>query len=327
MAPPAIGPSEMYVTPPAAAAARHRGRETIRALVWSALRCIVMRPAGLRAVNLLHRRLRPAARRRFYYLCCDETCAVKGPWAVTFAGRRLVLPLSRDFSLGWDLAIGFDGYDTEIHEVYEGLVRGPRPPRVFFDVGASYGLHSLRFLAHGVRTVSFEPNPDCHAFFRACCARNGLVPDIQPIAVGACDGLVELTVPGDRTYLGTVVSSVKADWQDGRPLASRMVPQVTLDAFVQRLGVLPDLIKIDTEGNELQVLEGAEQVLQRGRPLVVLESWPAPGPRHALFDRLAGHGYRLQALAPTSPPRPVLTRAAFLDSPAVNFLAYPAERP
>jgi FkbM family methyltransferase len=328
MASPAIEPKELQLVAPDAVLARHRsGREVVRALLWSVLQRIVMRPAGLRVVNLLHGRLGPAARRRFYYLCADESCAVTGPWWVAFAGRRLVLPLGRNFRLGWVFAIGFDGYDTELHELYAGLLRGPRPPRVFFDVGASYGLHSLRFLAHGVRTVSFEPNPDCHAFFRACCARNGFVPDIQAVAVGAHDGSVELTVPGDRTYLGTVVASVKAGWQDGRPLVTRTVPQVTLDAFVQRRGILPDIVKIDVEGSELQVLDGAEEVLRWGRPLLVLESWPAPGPRHALFDRLAGHAYRLQALAPASPPQPVLTRSAFLGSPAVNFLAHPAERP
>jgi FkbM family methyltransferase len=303
---------------------RRRTRELAAGLLWSVLRRVVARPSGLRVVNRLHRRLGPAARRRFYYLCFDETCRVEGPWSVDFAGRRLILPLHRDFPLAWVFALGFDGYDPEIHALYETLVRGPRPPRVFFDVGASYGLHSLRFLAHGVRTVSFEPNATCHPFLVECCARNGLVPEIYAVAVGARVGMVQLAVPGHQTYLGTVVDSVKSAWQDRRDVTIRTVPQVTLDGFAADHGVLPDLIKIDAEGSELAVLEGAGRVLQRARPMVVLESWPDLEQRTALFTRLARHDYVVKALPCVPDTGGGLDLPAFLQCPAINFLAQPA---
>lgn len=44
--------------------------------------------------------------------------------------------------------------------------------------------------------------------------------------------------------------------------------------MVEEAGEGPDLVKIDTEGSELAVLQGALGVLQRYCPLVVLESWP-----------------------------------------------------
>ena len=61
-----------------------------------------------------------------------------------------MLPLRRDFPLAWTAAVGFHGYDPELHDMYTRLVKSAFPPRVFFDVGASYGLHSLRLLAHGL---------------------------------------------------------------------------------------------------------------------------------------------------------------------------------
>ena len=89
---------------------------------------------------------------------------------------------------------------------------GPAPPRVFFDVGASYGLHSLRLLAHGVRVVSFEPNPECHDFFRDCCRANELSPDIVPAAVGAEEGWARLFVPVGRSYLGSIAPGAHEGW-------------------------------------------------------------------------------------------------------------------
>ena len=71
---------------------------------------------------------------------------------------------------------------------------------------------------------------------------------------------------------------------------------MTLDGFVADRQVVPDLIKIDVEGNELAVLEGARQLLDRARPVLVLESWSGSGDRTALYDLLASHGYYLQPL-------------------------------
>lgn len=291
------------------------------------LRRIVATPAGLRAVNRLHRRLSLTAKRRFYYLGCDdETCLVDGPWIVDFGGRALVLPLHRHFRFAWTAAIAFHGHDTEVHHFYETAVSGPRPPRVFFDVGASYGLHSLKLLAHGVRVVSFEPNYACLPFFTKCCERNRLRPEIEPVAVGSCTGTAELTVPGGQTYLGTVADSVKHAWRDRHDVVTRIVPQVTLDAFAEERRIVPDLVKIDVEGGEIAVLEGARNLLDRARPLVVLESWPGSPARAELFTLLGAHGYDLRPLTFPGLPHPCLTLASFRDSPALNFLGRPATR-
>src|SRR5687768_488565 len=98
-----------------------------RARVWAlrVVRAMVSRVFGLRAINALHRRLSPAGRQRFFHLTCDENWRVAGDWLVDFAGRDLVLPLRRDFPLAWTAAVGFHGYDPELHELYASLVTGP----------------------------------------------------------------------------------------------------------------------------------------------------------------------------------------------------------
>jgi hypothetical protein len=48
--------------------------------------------------------------------------------------------------------------------------------------------------------------------------------------------------------------------------------QITLDSFVRNRGVdRVNLIKIDTDGNELDVLKGAGDTLRRFRPIVIFE--------------------------------------------------------
>jgi FkbM family methyltransferase len=304
---------------------QRRLRAAARAVLWSALRRVVHTRSGLAAVNRLHRRLSLRQKRRFFYACFDLACAVEGPWIVDFAGRRLVLPLHRDFELAWIAATGFHGYDTEVHEFYEALVRGPWPPRVFYDVGASYGLHSLKLLAHGVRVVSFEPNPACHAFLATCCGRNHLEMDLRAVAVGAGGGSVTLRVPRGRSWLGTTAAPVAERWGRQVEVETHRVPQVTLDQVAQAGQLVPDLIKIDTEGSELAVLAGARAILEHARPLLLLESWPERAARIELFEALASRRYRLHALRFATPPSAALSLEAFVDSPATNFAARPID--
>jgi FkbM family methyltransferase len=275
-------------------------------------------------VNALHRRLSGRLRQRFFHLTCDAGWRVAGNWRVDFAGRDLVLPLRRDFPLAWTAATAFHGYDPELHHLYEALVRSPSPPRVFFDVGASYGLHSLRLLAHGARVVSFEPNPECHGFFLGCCRANGLSPEIVPAAVGAEPGTATLAAPVGRSYLGSIVPGVDARW--GAEVTRSTVPVVSLDGFAAGRGLTPDLVKIDVEGGELDVLRGARRVLASARPAVILESWPEPRQRHELLDLLAALGYSVHEVT-LAGPGPALARERFLGCRRTNFVAQPSRPP
>jgi FkbM family methyltransferase len=322
--PPGSAPAAAPRSPRVDRVGRGQLRRTARNVAQSALAGVLRVPGGLRVVNRLHQALSPSQKRHFFYLSADLSCRVEGPWTVDFAGRRLVLPLHHDFDLAWLAATAFHGYDTEVHELYEALVRAPRPPRVFFDVGANYGLHSLKLLAHGVRVISFEPNPACQSFFTECCRRNGLHHDLRLVAVGDRTGRAELRVPRGRTWLGTTAREVAEGWARDVEVEILHVPQVTLDEVVETDGIIPDVIKIDTEGTELAVLEGTRAILEDTRPMLVLESWPGTPGRPALFELLAAYSYGLHALRFATPPSTALTVAAFVDSSATNFTAIPS---
>jgi len=289
----------------------------VRAPLRVAVRTLVSCRPGLRLVNVVHSHLSPRARRRFFHLCCDEMWRVEGRWSVNFAGRRLVLPLSREFADAWLAAIGFHGYDSDVHALYEALVRGPRPPRVVFDVGASYGLHALRFLVHGARVIAFEPNPECHRWFRAWCAANNVPYELEPVAVGDRSDRVVLAFPEGRTYLGSIIPDVRAQWRG--PVRTLTAQQVALDDVVAARGLVPDLVKIDTEGAEVAVLRGAVDLLRTSRPMLIFEAWPDAHVRRTLWTLLDKHGYAIGAVDGSRPQ--ALTRVAFCGAHATNFLA------
>jgi FkbM family methyltransferase len=50
--------------------------------------------------------------------------------------------------------------------------------------------------------------------------------------------------------------------------------QITLDEFCDSRELKPELIKIDTEGAELNILKGAIEVLRRHKPTIILSVHP-----------------------------------------------------
>jgi FkbM family methyltransferase len=73
------------------------------------------------------------------------------------------------------------------------------------------------------------------------------------------------------------------------------VSTVTLDDFVFRCGATPNSIKIDVEGAELSVLQGAREMLSQHRPALLLATH-SPALRDQCLDLIADHGYVVRAI-------------------------------
>jgi FkbM family methyltransferase len=89
-----------------------------------------------------------------------------------------------------------------------------------------------RFLVHGARVLAFEPNPECHRGFRAWCAANRVVCELEAVAVGERAGTAVLAVPEGRTYLGSTNPHVRRRWPEAT-VRTLTVTQVALDDVVK----------------------------------------------------------------------------------------------
>jgi FkbM family methyltransferase len=145
---------------------------------------------------------------------------------------------------------------------------------IVLDVGGSYGYYALllsRLVGEKGRIYSFEP--DWHSFERL--THNLCLNNIKNvIAVPVCASSVAVgLVPWASFEDEPWNSRLTDDLIEGDYHRLTAVPVTTLDDFADVLHILDKirLVKIDVEGAELKVLQGAIRLLGQSKPLVLCE--------------------------------------------------------
>ena len=156
-----------------------------------------------------------------------------------------------------------------------------RQHRVAVDVGAHVGLWSYNLAHRFTQVHAFEPV----AAHRECFARN--LEGIENVTLHPC-------ALGDREARVNIRTEPTSSG-DSRVDGPGEIPMHTLDSF--RLEEV-DLLKIDTEGFELFILRGAEELLARQKPVVIVEQKRGHASRFGLGDKdavpyLKSLGYKL----------------------------------
>jgi FkbM family methyltransferase len=222
---------------------------------------------------------------------------------------------------------------AEVYTVWEGLRdrRDYEAMRVLFagalapdsncvDVGCSLGVvlnAMLQCAPHG-RHIAYEPAPDLCADL----ATRFPHVDVRNAALSNQSGEREFVHLPDRIGY----SHFLGDGESRTPLSGDaiVVRVETLDSALPE-GYAPTLVKIDVEGAELEVLEGAECMLATCRPIVVFEHGAGrPDVSRELFELVSERaGLRVYDIDGNGP----MTRQRFLEVVSQrhvwNFIARP----
>lgn len=238
--------------------------------------------------------------------------AIRNPALVVEYGRFLLSKAANSGNavrvLDGDLQLtGFVGF-SEYHAAADFLATRERNfflhhrlgPGAIVDVGANLGVLSLMFskLWPDRRVIAFEPNPSTFDALRENIQLNhaGSVEPAQ-FAVGDRDG--EVAFNASPTSRGT--ASMHTEGQH-----DTRVRCVTLDRYIESAGVDGiALLKVDVEGYEKCVFDGASHLLTSGRIGTVYYEVHPESCRKAGFaaeaatDTLRSHGYGIFRLTET----------------------------
>jgi FkbM family methyltransferase len=216
-------------------------------------------------------------------------------------------------------------------EVIDRLVELTRPDTTVFDVGANLGLMAIPVLhaCQSCRVVSFEPSPNSLLFLRKTVADSGYGARWHVVekALAARPGQLDFAIgrPEDALFEGL---------KSGDRIANArtiVVPVSTLDDEWIALGSpTVSVVKIDVEGAEGQVLEGARALLAAEQPVLLIE-WYAPylqrfgTPPIALLAAAASYRYRIFSVPLGIPVTDAVALRAQMLS-CQNFLLLPEDR-
>lgn len=214
---------------------------------------------------------------------------------------------------------GLAGWEPETVAVLLALARRAA---VVLDIGANVGLHSLLLAAVNPDATihAFEPIARVRARLERNIELNGFANvHVHEPALSNVSGLRSMHVP---SFPVPVEASADAAFRQGGEVEK--VTFSTLDEFVaaHELGSV-DLVKVDTEGTEHLVVEGAMVTLRRYRPFLVVEVLPGGAPEEAVAPPLRDLGYVSFHLTASGPVR---RKAVVGETVFKNWLFAPADR-
>jgi FkbM family methyltransferase len=162
-----------------------------------------------------------------------------------------------------------------------------KPVRIAYDVGAHVGYMALALARPGAaeRVFAFEPAPANFSRIRELIAINRMQDRIQPVPLALADRNGPQRLFSWRSSAMFLLESALDEQRVNREDAVAVEAR-TLDSFVFDDGnPPPDLIKIDVEGAEHLVIDGAARMLQTNLPRILME---IHGPRNAqkVWERL-----------------------------------------
>ena len=174
------------------------------------------------------------------------------------------------------------GYEPDVACAIDCLT-GPEAGIV--DAGSNWGAITLQCaLRSGFRgrIYSFEPQARAFAMLARIVEELGLTDVVHPMQLALSDRAGE-------AYL------TEETWSGNVAVANAVTLRRCRLARLDDLGIEdPQLIKIDVEGHEAQVIEGAWSIIERSKPVLIFEDWAGKSKAH--FGRLSQAGYRFYCL-------------------------------
>ena len=209
---------------------------------------------------------------------------VPGPVAVNFVNQTMLLVEPGMTGATGNVYAGlheFNDMSFALHLL--------RPGDLFVDVGANVGSYTVLAASVGAKSISIEPVKNAFDHLVRNINLNGIsaTVDARQIGIAAKSGSRKFT-----NGLDTVNHVVGAADTNGTSVC-----EIEVDSLDNVLAVAkPVLIKIDVEGLEKEVIEGAKRVMSERSLLAVIIELNGSGQRYNydegdVYSQMTGHGF------------------------------------
>jgi FkbM family methyltransferase len=186
-------------------------------------------------------------------------------------------------------------YEKEVVDVFYEYAK---KSKVIYDIGANIGYYTLiaaKANKDSAKVYAFEPFPEnVAALKRNIEVNNQNNVKVLDIAISNSTGMASFSDSDNN-----VANTLCEDSPTFKENKSIKVRTSTIDELVHNKTIeVPDLVKMDVEGTELEALTGAKNTLKEHHPVIFLSTHNChvPGIHKKCIDFLADIGYRIEYL-------------------------------
>jgi FkbM family methyltransferase len=162
-------------------------------------------------------------------------------------------------------------YEKPLIQKFHDLLATHPGDFVALDLGAQTGCFSLlaTYFPHS-KWYAFEPIAEAADALKINLMLNDIYNvQVYQMAVTNCTGTIILKMPAMNAWGLSTIGDTPLRFA---PITECEVSCINLDSFVAAHHIKKvDFIKIDTEGAEFSILQGAKKMIMRDRPLILME--------------------------------------------------------
>ena len=194
-------------------------------------------------------------------------------------------------------------FGTYEPDITQAITDHCKPGWVVCDIGAHHGYFSLlmsKIIGAGGYCIAFEPflkNYDC--IVKTIQANSLTNITVEQLAVSNQSNLKVFQTNPQESTMGRLVNNM-ALGEAHRFEKAVIVKTTSLDDYFKNCGIPRiDMIKIDVEGTESQVIEGAQSILNNNKPTLIMEIHACGKDdlaRHPIVIDLERIGYQIDVL-------------------------------
>jgi FkbM family methyltransferase len=171
------------------------------------------------------------------------------------------------------------GYKNfEYSKIFEILVK---KANTFIDIGSNIGYYSLLAAKSNpdITVIAFEPAYGPKKYLKENIALNNFQDIISHTEYALSDSTESINFYEVKsTKYPTLIHNLSGEHNAGTKTTSRnfvktTVPAITFKDFIEAENIQTvDLIKIDTEGTEVEILKSAEEYIKKFEPIIICET-------------------------------------------------------
>ena len=218
----------------------------------------------------------PPLRRAYAFLLAHSTALEERGIPIDIGGYGY-------FRLHPKLAVGtynFEEWGTAHNAGFSQWIEACRGKKAVFDIGAHIGLYALpasKVIVPQGRLYAFEPAQVNRELLKRHIEYNRISNiEVVPDLVGdERKQDVEFFETESAHGMNTIAQESVAHKNIAHPFRKVLRKQIRLDDFCHERGIVPEVIKIDVEGGELKVIQGARKVFVQSHPLIFLSVHPS----------------------------------------------------